>query len=319
MTFRTGRSRTLVSLAALVCIGLASCGGDGADTVSDANSDATESTAAAAENTLDIEMVEYGYRVEGELQPGLATVTSSNTGAEFHMAGFGKLRDGKTVDDVVKAAAAAPPGGGEGEEDPLAEVIEEEINSPGHLLQPGGSQSLSVDVFKEGEYVIMCFIPTEGDGAPHFTKGMVAGFTVAGEAAEGDEPEADITVTLPDEGEPEGIPETLEAGTHTLALTATGEAGKDFVVAQMKEGTDVASFDTYFESAFEAEGGPEKGVAAKAPGKILASTFQIDPGKTVWMTVEIGAGETVFLSTTNAPDDQEDVESVDKSVTVTVS
>ena len=317
MTLRPARSRTLVSLAALICISLASCGGDDAGT--DANSDATETTAAATANTLDIEMVEYGYRIEGELRPGLATVTSRNTGAEFHMAGFGKLRAGKTVDDVVNAVSDAPPGGGEGEEDPMAEVIEEEINSPGHILQPGGSQSLSVDVFKEGEYVVLCFIPTEGEGAPHFTKGMVAGFTVGGEAAEANEPEADITVTLPDEAEPEGIPETLEPGTHTLALTAAGEAGKDFVVAQMKPGTDIADFDTYFDTVFEAEGGPEKGAATKAPGKILASTFQIDPGKTVWMTVEIGAGETVFLSTTNPPEDQDDAEPVDKSVTVAVS
>ncbi|HUR48272.1 MAG TPA: hypothetical protein VMY88_01910 [Acidimicrobiales bacterium] len=321
MTHKLLRSRTLVSLAALLCITLAACGDDG-DAASDADSDATTTTAAeaASANTLEIEMVEYGYKVEGELQPGLATVQSRNSGTEWHMAGISKLRAGKTVEDVVQALAAAPPGGGEGEDDPLEGLIEEEqIDSPGHLLQPGASQSLTVDVLTEGEYVMLCFIPAEGGGGPHYSKGMVGGFAVAGEAAEATEPEADITVTLADGAEPEGLPEKLEPGTHTLALTATGEASKDFLVAQMNSGDDVGEFDTYFEEAFEGEGRPEKGAATKAPGKILANTQAIAPGMTVWMTLEIGAGETVFLSTTNPADDEEDAEPVDKTVTVTVS
>ena len=330
-----------VLVGALVAGALGACGDD--DDTATTDTTAAE-TGGDAENTLDIEMVDYGYEVDGELRTGLATITSTNTGNEWHMAAFGKLKPGVTVEDVTTALqSAGPPEGGEatlraaaqaeggepaqgqeggesaqGEEDPLAEFFEEEEGTPGHILQPGQTQTLTVDTLDAGNYVMMCFIPTEGEGTPHFAKGMVAGFEVAEEAAEAAEPEAEATITLDDDAEPEGVPTELDAGEHTFKVTASGTAGKDFAVGQLDEGKEFDAFDTYFEEIFEQEGGPPKGAADQAPGKVLASTFEIRPGETIWVTVDVPAGETYFVATTNTEEGSEE-EAVDKFVKVNVS
>lgn len=344
-----------VLVGVLMAGALGACGDDDDDETT------TDTTAAGAagsddgDNTLAVEMVDYGYEVDGELKAGLATITSTNTGDEWHMAGFGRLKEGRTVAELVTALQAAgggggeeggPPGeggageegapadtsaeggepaagqegeqGGEDEPDPLAEFIEEELGTPGHILQPGQTQSLTVDVLDAGSYVMLCFLPTEGEGTPHFAKGMVAGFEVAEEAADVAQPEADATITLADEAEPEGVPTDLQPGEHTFQVTSTGNAGHDFIIGQLEEGQEFEAFDAYFDEGFEAEGGPPVGFADQAPGTLVGSTFEIGPGQTLWLTVDVPAGETYFVNTTNTEDDSGEEQPVDKSVKVNV-
>lgn len=342
---------------ALMTGALAACGDDDEEATSDTT--AAETGGGSGDNRLEVEMVDFGYKVDGEVKAGLVTVESTNTGDEWHMAGFGKLKTGKSVEDLVTAlqGAGGPPGGGDtettsagatlraagqetttttpgegegggeggegeggGEEgDPFAEFFEAELGAPGHILQPGQGQSLTVDL-EAGNYVMICFLPTEGEGTPHFAKGMVGGFEVAEEAADVEEPVADATVTLGDETEPEGVPTELEGGERTFKVTSDGSSGKDFVIAQLKEGEDFTAFDEYFEEGgFESESGPPKGFADTAPGTILASTFEIEPEQTVWVTVDIPKGETYFVNTTNPEDDSGEEQGVDKFVKVDVT
>ena len=342
----------LVLVAALMAGALAACGDD--DDGGDATPDTTEAGAggAAGDNTLGIEMIDYAYKIDGEVRSGLVTIESTNTGEEWHMAGFARLKAGKTLEELVTAlqSAGGPPGGestettaegatlraagqetttttaaggegeGGGEEgDPFAEFVEEELGAPGHVLQPGQDQALTVDL-DPGNYVMLCFLPTEGEGTPHFAKGMVGGFEVADEAADVEAPEADATIILGDETEPTGVPTDLEAGEHTFKLTSEGESGKDFIVGQLDEGKEFSAFDEYFEGegGFESESGPPKGYAKQAPGTILASTFEVEPGRSIWVTVDIPKGETYFIGTTNV-DGDEGEDAVDKFVKVDVS
>lgn len=307
----------VVLAGALAAGALGACGDDDDETAT-ATSTTAEAGAGAegGANELSIEMVDFGYKVEGTLKPGKATVTSTNSGKEWHMAGMGRLKEGATVEALVKALQSA----GDSEEDPTAEFIEEELDSPGHILQPGATQSLTVDL-KAGNYVMLCFLPTEGEGSPHFSKGMVNGFTVKDGEEVTEEPTADATITLGDEADPTGVPTDLKSGKHTFKVTAEGDKGKDFIIGQLAEGKEFEAFDTYFETLFEQEGGPPKGAAEQAPGKILGSTFEIHPGQSIWVTVDIPAGETYFVGTTNS--DSEDPEgeeqTVDKFVKVNVS
>ena len=343
-----------VLVGALMVGVLAGCGDD--DDEASTDTTAAESGGESADNTIKIEMVDYGYKVSGDLQSGLATLESTNTGDEWHMAGFAKLKAGKTVEQLVTAlqqggggeggpaegggatdttgsgatlraagqettTTTAAEGGGEEEGgDPFAEFVEEEFGSPGHILQPGQTQKLTVDNLDAGSYVMLCFLPTEGEGTPHFAKGMVSGFEVAEEAADVEEPEAEATITLGDEAEPTGVPTELSSGEHTFKVTAQGEHGKDFIVGQMDEGKEFAAFDEYFgsEDGFESESGPPKGYAERAPGTVFASTFEISPGQSIWVTVDVPKGETYFVGTTNIEgDDSEDT--IDKFVKVDVT
>lgn len=365
MRNRIGRALIAGALMAGV---LGACGDD-----DDEMGSATETEKpGSSDNTLEIEMVDYAYAVSGKLRPGLATITSRNTGKEFHMAAIGKLKPGKKAADLRKALESqdGPEGGGgteggggaeggggtegggggggtegggsgggeqgtaaiqlaslsqQGGEgggggqggDPLAEFVEKELGTPGHLLQPGQSQSLTVDVLEEGSYVLLCFLPTEGEGVPHLAKGMVSGFEVGKGESRAKAPEADATITLGDEVEPAGVPTDLAAGEHTFKVTASGSKGKDFAIANLKEGEPFEAFDKFFESEFEKEGGPSKGAAQKAPGTIYASTLEIEPGQSIWVTVNIPSGETYFLNTTNSENQEED--SVDRFVKVNVT
>lgn len=174
------------------------------------------------------------------------------------MAGLAKLKEGATVEQLTEALKNSE----DSEEDPTEAFIEEPIDSPGHILQPGATQSITVDVLSAGNYVMLCFIPAEGDGAPHFAKGMVSGFEVEDAESGAEEPDADAEIVLPDDAEPTGVPTDLEAGEHTFKVTSSGSKGKDFIVAQLKEENAFDAFDTYFE-AFDAEGGPPKGLRTR--------------------------------------------------------
>jgi hypothetical protein len=350
-----GRSMWRAALVGALMVGvLAGCGDDEDEAATDTT--AAESGGESADNTIKIEMVDYGYKVTGDLKSGLATLESTNTGDEWHMAGFARLKAGKTVEQLVTAlqqggggeggpaegggatettgsgatlraagqettTTTAAEGGGEGEGgDPFAEFVEEELGSPGHILQPGQTQKLTVDNLDAGSYVMLCFLPTEGEGTPHFAKGMVGGFEVAEEAADVEEPEAEATITLGDEAEPTGVPTELSSGEHTFKVTAEGENGKDFIIGQMDEGKEFGAFDEYFESenGFESESGPPKGYAEQAPGTVLVSTFEISPGESIWVTVDVPKGETYFVGTTNI-ESEDDEETIDKFVKVNVS
>lgn len=313
---RTRLLKRAVMVGALSLAALGACGDD--DETPAATGSATSTTTAASgggDNELKIEMVDYGYKVTGSLKAGLATVTSTNTGAEWHMAGMARLKDGATVEQLTEALKNASP---DSEKDPTEPFIEEQVDSPGHILQPGRTQSLTVDTLKAGKYVLLCYIPTEGEGVLHFAKGMVNGFEVEEAASGAEAPAEEASIVLPDDAEPTGVPTELRAGTHTFKVTSEGSKGKDFIVAQTKQGEAIDAFDKYFE-AFDAEGGPPKGFAKEAPGTIAGSTFEVQPGQTIWITVEVAKGEVAFVNTTNSDDEQGDENATDKFVTVNVT
>ncbi len=199
------------------------------------------------------------------------------------------------------------------------EFVETDLGTPGHILQPGQSQSITTDVLEEGSYVMLCFIPTEGEGKPHFAKGMVAGFEVGKGESKAEEPEADETITLGDEAEPTGVPADLKAGEHTFKLTSSGSKSKDFIIASQEPGKEFTAFDEFFDAEFEKEGGPAKGAAERAPGTIYANTFALEPGESLWVTVNIPSGETYFVSATNSESPEGEGDTVDKFVKVNVT
>lgn len=112
MARRITRAVAFAATAALVLGGVA-CGGDGDNN----NNQATGSpTPTANANTITIEEKEYAYLVTGELTAGWTTLDVRNTGSEYHMMGLGRLKPGKTLQDVTASFSAlfggGPPGGG---------------------------------------------------------------------------------------------------------------------------------------------------------------------------------------------------------------
>ncbi|HEV2892059.1 MAG TPA: hypothetical protein VGX28_16925 [Frankiaceae bacterium] len=111
MRRRTTRS---AAFAATAVLALAACGGDTKD--DNGGSKATGSPSATANaNAISIEEKEYAYLVNGELTAGWTTLDVKNTGTEYHMMSVGRLKQGKTLQDVTAGLAAlfggGPPGG----------------------------------------------------------------------------------------------------------------------------------------------------------------------------------------------------------------
>jgi len=259
------------------------------------------------------------------------TLKISNTGAELHVLGIGKLKPGKTLVDLQTAlqSAGGPPegeetgptttvaggattttaaggattttvaggDGGEEEQDPTADIITE-IGLPGGVMSPGQTAEVSAANLDPGTYAVICFIPTEGEGVPHFAMGMVNQLeVVAGTAPPA--PTAAATYKVASGKAVEG-PATLPAGKQTLKFEAA--AGSE----QLEPGIAMVNPDSTFGelygsvgSLFE-EDAPPKGAAAQLPGQIVYAGFDMEDVTSFYLTVDLKPGNyTVFAFDTD--------------------
>ena len=298
MSLRSAKRWVAIGVLSLAATGLGACGNDDADP--EAATTTTKAEGPKGTASVSIEMRDYSYAVSGPLTASdHATLEVRNTGTEFHMIAFGRMKEGKKISDVIEALQSEGPPGGEGEGgegegttttaaapsttaagaggqdeggNPMADVFATEEGEGSTLLSPGASQKLTLPTLKEaGEYALICFLPTEGEGAPHFTKGMVGQLTVTddGDTATEPTPTAEYAIT---KGKLSG-PTALKAGKNVIK--ADPEDGPhDFVVARMKPGKTFKDLDTYITDIFESEKPPAKGAAANSPGTILAGAFE---------------------------------------------
>ena len=151
-----------------------------------------EEEAPAEVTTIAATAIDFGYEVDEPLTtvaPGLVRVDLTNTGAEEHQATLVRFNDGVTFEQFAAAAGA----------DETGVAVFDLITGYGgpNAAAPAGGTSSSTQALVEGEYLMICFIPSPSDGVPHAVKGMVMPFTVAGE-----EPAAEPSATHDDvEGE----------------------------------------------------------------------------------------------------------------------
>ena len=285
-------------LAAIVVAALlAGCTGGGDDT-DDARSPTTAPTAPTAEvpatNTVAIGMREYGFDVGGPLVAGTSTVAFRNDGREVHMAGFGLLRDDKTVDDVIEALAS---------EDAAAfeQVFEKELDAPGGLLGPGEAMEVTTPFLASGKYALMCFVPTAGEDVPHSAKGMVAELEVTAGEARPPAPAPVVTYAIGD-GTVTG-PATVPAGRTTLEVrSGAGGPHEVLVVRKRSPTTTYAEVDAAYTSLFEGEVPPAADYPDTLPAAIAANVFDVPADTTVFVTLDLEPGD-YLVGCARRPDD----------------
>ena len=267
-------------------------------------------------------MKEYSYTISGDLKPG-GTIRLSNAGTQFHMIGMGKLKDGKTLADVsallaeepeeettttVAAASgattttAAEAAGEEEEEDPFAELFDGELGAPGSFMGPGQKADITVPSLAAGTYAMICFLPTEGGGPPHFAQGMIGQLTVAGDQAT--EPTADATFKL-EPGKAIAGPSTLTAGKHVLKFErSAGGEQLEPGIAKLDPGKTVADINQAFE-AFETEDDFVLPVNAASliPGKLIIGLFDMLSAEEAYVGVDLTAGTYGIDAHDSDPDD----------------
>jgi hypothetical protein len=156
--------RTLRRTAGLVlALVLTACGGEEAD----------DATAAVEEIPVEAFEYEFVLRLERPLSPvsyeaGPATFVLENIGEEEHELLVMRLDEDRTLADVLsyieeEASQSGPPDW----------VTIEGSTSAG----PGDTSEPVAVELSGGQYVLMCFTPTE-EGVPHVALGMMKAFTV---------------------------------------------------------------------------------------------------------------------------------------------
>ena len=163
-------------------------------------------------------------------------------------------------------------------------------------MSPGESAEITVPNLTPGSYALLCFIPTEGEGTPHFAKGMLNQLEVVAGPAPAP-PTADATYKLAPGKAIEG-PATLTAGRHTLRFDA--EAGSEDLepgLVRLNAGTTLARLDAALTELFESEEeAPPENAAARIPGQIVFGGFDLGPVTTVYLTVDLKAGNYVLVA-----------------------
>lgn len=267
-----GRMIRMVAVLALAAGALGACGDDDpAVDTDDAN--ATTTTAAAA-GSPKVSATEYSFTTPAQIAGGTVAIEFTNTGKESHAFNMVRLTEGKTVGDLVTTFSAQQDG------PPPAWMNA----SGGTALAPGASTTYT-GTLEAGSYAFYCPIPGP-DGAPHFTKGMVAPFTVtAGETAE--LPEADVTITG-SEYKFDGLT-GLKAGDQTFEFTNGGKENHEAAVAELAPGKTAEDLKKFLSSE-GAPSGPPPFVAF--PGLVL----ELKPGQSATARFSPKAGTTyVFL------------------------
>ena len=245
-----------------------------------------EDEAGDEASALTIAASEYEFDVSGEATAGTLTLELSNTGDEIHEFAMGRLLGDSTIEDFQAALEAAGP-----DEEPDLEGIAEDdgpIDDLGAALFPGSALSVTGSGIPAGDYVLLCFVPTS-DGTPHFSVGMLTGFTIAEGEATG-APEAAATYTADADGV-DG-PDTLPAGETVLSLVNDSDISREIQVGKLKDGKTFDDADEFF-AQFE-EGPPTAEGLAGDGNPIEFFSFVFDADQDRLVTVDLTPGTWVI-------------------------
>jgi uncharacterized cupredoxin-like copper-binding protein len=100
---------------------------------------------------------------------GIGTIRVVNNGDQPHEVAVYRVNEGVDPQEALGALTSEHPSG----PPPVTPA------GGTAMIQPGAVVGIDTD-WAPGDYVVVCFLPDATDGAPHFTKGMAAKFTVSG-------------------------------------------------------------------------------------------------------------------------------------------
>lgn len=126
---------------------------------------ARDTSAEAPKADLVVDMKDFAFSIPEQVMAGEQVWEVVNHGPQPHELILGKIKDGKTMADVMAYLQAGMQG------EPSVELM-------------GGAQGLSSEhssfvtfTLTPGEYVALCFIPDPATGQPHLALGMLSHFT----------------------------------------------------------------------------------------------------------------------------------------------
>ena len=210
---------------------------------------------------------DYRYVAPKSINAGVSTFHLVNDGKEVHHLTIMKLAAGKTMGDF--AAAMKKPG------PPPSWVTS--VGGPNGVV-PGASSDATLTL-EAGNYVLLCFVPSPGETAPHVMKGMLHALKVVAAKSTATVPAPDITVTLADYGFT--LDKPLTAGHHEVKVVNTGTQTHEVVLMELLPGKTMKDMGNWIERDMM-KGAP--------PGRPIGGMSNLDNGRTGSFAVDLHPG-----------------------------
>ena len=210
---------------------------------------------------------DYGFSGPDRLPAGLTTVRIVNVGQDLHHVQFLKLLQGKSAADFRAAIAENP--------NRLPGWVQYAGGPNAHLP---GSQASATLYLREGDYVLMCWIPDK-NGVPHVALGMQkALFVRGGKPTKVSTPKPSLTVKQVDYQFI--LSKRIESGFHTIEVMNHGTQPHELVVVRLAPGATVRDALASF----------EPGAAGPPQGELVGGITGIDKGERLRFTGEFEPG-----------------------------
>lgn len=255
-------------------------------------------------SVVDVTSTGMNLDVPAEIPAGWTTFRFRNRADVTHFFVLEKLPAGKTVADsraeVVPVfqdamdlivAGDAPAGFAEFERLPAWFADVTFVGGPG-LTAPGHTARTTVRL-EPGTYVLECYVKTP-DGKFHSAVGMITGLTVTGGDAGAAEPDADVHITLANDGMTlRGSP---RAGEQTFAVRFDEQTvhenavGHDVHLARLGDGVDPEDVAAWMSWA------TPDGLTTPAPAEFLGGTQELPAGRSAYFTARLEPGRYALVA-----------------------
>lgn len=224
--------------------------------------------------------LDYAFDSPNTIEAGLVTLNFENIGKEEHHLQLARLNDGVSFEDFMTTLQT---------DGNAAFALVEVVGGVG-VIQPGASQSVTVNLPKPGLYIALCAI-TNAEGIPHLALGMIKPIEVVAPAdvVATETPKADLKVQMLDFGY--DIPTEVNAGKQIWEVVNAGAQPHEMLIAKLEDGKTLTDVMTYLqngeqgEAPYEFQGGAQAIATSYssfvefdlAPGDYVALCFVPDP------------------------------------------
>lgn len=233
----------------------------------------------AAIQRIKITATNYAFDAPAQIKAGLVSVTLENKGDEPHHAAFVRLNNGVTVEQLKEAMAKNLNS---------AFGLVTFAGGPG-TVDPHGRQEVVMRL-TPGDYVIICFVPDDEDGAPHFARGMVRPITVTADPDQEEvrEPKADGTIKLKDFAF--DLPAEIKPGRHVWLVENEGPQPHELSLVRLATGKTTDDLKTFF----------QLNNGARPPFEDVGGFEPIQAGGRGWVILDLTPG--VYVAICFVPD-----------------
>jgi hypothetical protein len=216
--------------------------------------------------------LDYAFDSPDTIEAGLVTLEFENIGQEDHHLQLARLNDGVTFEEFLNKLQT---------ESEAALALIETVGGVG-IIQPGVSQSVTVNLQKPGLYVALCIIPN-AEGVLHLALGMIKPIEVIAPetVVDAEAPKADLEVHMLDFGY--DIPTQVDAGKQTWEVFNAGVQPHEMLIAKLKDGKTLTDVMNSLQSGHEHDAPYEfvGGAQAMATSYSNFVAFDLAPGNYV--------------------------------------